>query len=127
MTEFENAIKSARYFWITEYINGKNTVNAMVRIEALNAVMKAWGYNPELTGDDVLRRVSGIDGKGDTPTSVPLMVEASGDPDYPFCVCPVDSDGIQLPPVAQFVKHADALRFVSLNQPIDAIWGIVAA
>lgn len=48
----------------------------------------------------------------DTPTLGPLMVEASGDPDYPFCVCPVDSDGIQLPPVAQFEKHADALRFV---------------
>ncbi len=53
----------------------------------------------------------------DDPTPGPLMVEASGDPDYPFCVCPVDSDGIQLPPVAQFEKHADALRFVTMNQP----------
>lgn len=52
----------------------------------------------------------------DTPTPGPLIIVASGDPDYPFCVCPVDSDGIQLPPVAQFEKHADALLFVTMNR-----------
>lgn len=51
----------------------------------------------------------------DTPTVGPLMIEASGDPDFPFYVCPVDGDGIQLSPVAAFEKHADALRFATMN------------
>ena len=58
----------------------------------------------------------------DTPTPGPLMVEASGDPDYPFCVCPVDDDGIQLPPIAAFNRHADALRFVYPAKHNEPLW-----
>lgn len=58
-----------------------------------------------------------VEGEFDTPTVGPLMIEASGDPDFPFYVCPVDGDGIQLPPVAAFEKHADALRFAAMNHP----------
>lgn len=47
-----------------------------------------------------------------TPTPGPLTVDASGDPDFPFFVSPLDSDGISLPPIAAFKHHADALRFV---------------
>ncbi len=39
-------------------------------------------------------------------------VSASGDSQYPFCVCPVIDDGMELPPIAGFERHADALLFL---------------
>lgn len=47
-----------------------------------------------------------------TSTPGPLGIAASGDPSFGFYVFPIDSDGIELPPIAAFAKHADALRFV---------------
>ena len=64
-----------------------------------------------------ISETTSVESEFDTPTVGPLMIEASGDPAFPFYVCPVDGDGIQLSPVAAFENHADALRFATMNHP----------
>lgn len=41
-------------------------------------------------------------------------VSASGDVEYPFCVCAVGG-GVDVEIIANFVNHADAVSFVSVK------------
>lgn len=56
----------------------------------------------------------GIKAEVEPMHAYPLMISASGDPDFPFFVCPVDGEGIEMAPIAVFVRHADALLFVEM-------------
>ena len=62
-------------------------------------------------------RITGLDEslRVDVQKKRVLSVSASGEWDFPFCVCPVDDDGIDMGVIAQFERHEDALLFVETS------------
>lgn len=50
-----------------------------------------------------------------------LSISASGDIyEFPYCVCPVDDDGVDMGIIANFEKHEDAMLFVEANDIAEA-------